>query len=127
MSDGKWMLKADAHSIARAVKDYGMIAFIGNGLTDMQNAEVAAKCILVLNQENTSLLTTLSSDKRVDDSYESIVFEPEETAMPTVSCIVRVINYKQIPGLHERRSTRERGPLVPAAKAQSLCDILSAG
>ena len=125
MNDGKWMLKSDAHNVARAVKDYGVITFIGNGLSDMQNAEVATKCIGELYHENVSLKTILSSGKRLDDSYESVTFEPETTALPTMSQIVRVIRFKQIPGLHDRAPERELGPLVPAAKAQALCDVLN--
>jgi hypothetical protein len=119
------MLNAKAHDVARAVKDYGVIALMDKALTPTDVANIATKCIGELHRENTSLMTILSSGKHLDDSFESVTFEVEATTLPTVSRLVRVIAYKQIPGMSERRPDRERGPLVPAAKAQALCEVLN--
>ena len=121
---GEWLRTADVSAVVESVKTYGSITFIGNGLSDTQNADIAARAIEHQRKELVTLTTILASDKKVDDLYQSVTFEVGHS-FGRLARIRRRIKYIAIAGLPPRDDQVDEGPLVPLSKAQAICDVLN--
>ena len=122
--NNEWMLTASPETIAESVESYGVITFYSNGLTEMQNAKIATDTINNLSRKATSLRTIMCSFNYSDGVYKSITFEIARI-VGRMAVIRRRVKYKEIPGMDPVDDEIEEGPLLPADKAQAICDILN--
>lgn len=123
--DHSYLKKLDADQIASFVSTHGSLVFIGNGLSEFENAEIAVKAINHLKQQNLSLKTMFAADLSHDDSIRRIYFKVNDSLQTSWAIIDRITEYRDF-GLNTKKPDKvQHGPCVKAENAQAFVDMLN--
>lgn len=126
MASNGYLKNAPTDVIVAAVKQYGSLAFIGEGLTPMDVASCAAQAITEQDKLNFELETFFISTTRNDSSYEKITYRVEDVN-PAVAMVYleKVVEYKPARGMAPRAPKITRGPMLPRAIASAFVQAVN--
>jgi hypothetical protein len=129
MSDISYLKNASTPVVADACRQYGAIAFMGNGLTELQKLEILSAAVQDLNNKLCNSEMFFTTSVKSDDLYESVTYSVDDfnsnlALVRLKKTIVFKVIHPIIPTWREARV--EYGPFVPREKAQAIADAMNA-
>ena len=120
MTQKSWLLRACPQSIVDTVRQYGPIAFLADGgtnLTQMEVASIATNAISYLDEKVSNLTSFLSTSSQSDDGIDSVVYSFYTVGEANFGILQKTIT-------HECAGTKPptvvNGPIVDKNKAEYL-------
>jgi hypothetical protein len=119
-----YLKHANPRLIVESVKQYGMLAFLGGGLTDIDIAHCAAMAINALAFENMTLSMFFTATTLRDNSFASIRYVIDDFNPDLVTVKINQIIVYKTWGTQKSNKILQ-GPLFPRAGAKEFVRMLN--
>lgn len=122
MTQKTWLMNARPQSVVDAVRQYGMIAFLVDGGTDMSQTEVATvatSAISYLDEKVSELTSFLSTSSHDDISVDSVIYSFWRVGEANFGMLRKTVTHAM------GGEKIINGPIVDCEKAWKLVPILN--